>query len=449
MSGLTGSSHAAVSVNAALCGTRITLVETFLRLAFAPPSLSLRLAFYTSEVTLRFAWRKDFLPLRYFQGRLLNLSPYVSSVAQLNVLDIAFRAFSTASLCFLTYSLPGSVDYPSSVATSLQFSYITAPPPSLQPGPVLLLNGTGRRTYTDRFGVSTTTSLTLAPAGTQSSNNLLYLSATPSLDSSGLALQLSSAVQLAGGGYSAVSSVIRLYRSSSGLVVESEHVAVDVLGSAFYSSVPSFVNVSLAPSNGNALAADYLQCRAPITFFNGLLGPTEPGPSNGALQFSYSYSLSDGLLYSVRCELTLRCVSAFASVQDALGNAYQTVVSITGTRLYTHLPSNATHTSTVSLSSSATTTTLPDSRFYPYALLTSSPGVYNMDTAPYLDATGLQLDLHPAVPSNGLPPGTGLQYNTTAVYFYTPSPITSTVLTETHFVQPPMLALQRQTYTLL
>src|SRR6185437_15443645 len=129
------------------------------------------------------------------------------------------------------------------------------------------------------------------------------------------------------------------------------------------------------------LAADYTDCAAPITFTNGLRTPTQPTSFNGGTQFSYSYIISDGVSYTVMTNLTVTTSSAFATTTDQLSNADQHVLELAGTRLYTYLTTG----STVNSHIISTASTYPI-RFYPYALLSSSPGVYTQGTTPFLDA---------------------------------------------------------------
>ena len=155
-------------------------------------------------------------------------------------------------------------------------------------------------------------------------------------------------------------------------MVESGEYRVDPLGQVFLSSVPGFANVTIGAANVNSLAVQYSTCQAPISFSNGLRPPTQPSSSNGAVRFLYSYYISDGQFYSVSANLTITTSSQFATSVDALGNPYQSVVNVTGTRLYTYLPTNATLRSSVTgLQRSSTAS----QRFYPYSLLASAPGV--------------------------------------------------------------------------
>ena len=220
---------------------------------------------------------------------------------------------------------------------------------------------------------------------------------------------------------------------------------MDGLGEAFLSNIPGFLNVTIGASNINALAADYAACQAPLTFTNGLRAPTEPSASNGAVQFNYSYTVSDGATYLVQGNLTITTTSAFATQKDQLGSPYQTVINVTGTRLYTYLPTGAVLLSSVNGISTAANANA-DQRWYPYALLSSAPGVYSMTTAPFLDFDGLEFNVSPSIPVNGSPPGVAPLYTATSVYFSTPEP--TAVLTENYYYHLPIIRLQQQIYTL-
>ena len=327
----------------------------------------------------------------------------------------------------------------------MQFSYY---PVNLTTGygpAVAIANGTGTRTFTNRFGATTTTALTVATPGTDYANNLLYLNSPFPVDGSGLTWNLATAIQLPGHGPSVLYSQINVY-NQSGVVVESDVSRTDGLGSAFLSTVPGFLNVTIGASNINSLAANYGACQAPITFTNGLRAPTQPSASNGAVRVGFNYTVSDGVTYSVSGALVFTMSSAFATAQDALGNPYQVVTGVTGTRLYTYLPTNAQLTSTVSGLSAAAYANA-DQRFYPYSLLASAPGVYTMTTAPFFDYDGVEFSVSPSVPENGVAPGTGTQYNATSLYYTTPEP--TAVLTEGFYVNLPVVQFQQQSYALL
>ena len=84
-----------------------------------------------------------------------------------------------------------------------------------------------------------------------------------------------------------------------------------------------------------------------LSVTNGLRAPTQPSVSNGALVFRYSYQISDGATYIVSGNLTVSTSSQFATNIDPLGNPYQIVTNVTGTRTYTHIPTGSQITSTV------------------------------------------------------------------------------------------------------
>ena len=353
----------------------------------------------------------------------------------------------SAPLCVLLYGLPGNVDYPWSEALQLLVTFNSSVVASSSGTAVAVLNGTGVRTFTNRFGVSSTTSVTVSPAAT---NNLLYLNSLFPVDRSGLTLNLSSPVQLPGVGPSTLFSTISLHNASSGPgeVVDGSSSIVDAGGSAYLSPIPGFTNVTIGAANLNALAPDYSACQAPISFTNGLRQPTEPNAKNGAQHLQYSYTLSDGVSYSVQCNLTLTASSAFATLQDLLGNPYQLIVNITGTRLYTYLPTRQSLLSQVSFQPSLYGNGNMTQRFYPYSLLAAAPGVYTGNSAPFLDAEGLTFSLSPAVPVNGAAVGTGTLYSSTTVHVsaYNSS---QTQLNEVSFLTLPLPARQLQTVTLL
>ena len=176
-------------------------------------------------------------------------------------------ASATASVCFIFYSLPGNVDYPFSVATSLTVAYDPTPITTASGTAVTVVSGTGTRTYTNRFGISTITPVTVAPQFSTSGDNLLYnLSSASSLpvDQQGLTLLLPTSIQLPGAGPSVLYNTISLYNQSA-VVVEAGGTRYDRTGEAFLSSIPGFVNSTLGASNINNLAAIYSACQAPIS----------------------------------------------------------------------------------------------------------------------------------------------------------------------------------------
>ena len=301
----------------------------------------------------------------------------------------AAAATDVGYLCMISYSLPGNVDYPWSSATSMTFQYVAGT------SSVTILSGSGTRTYTNRFATSTVTPFTVAPVGTGGSDNVLYLGGTTTpFDVQGLTLNMATGVQLPGNGPLTFPTIS--IRSIAGQVMEAFSSRVDVGGTAFVSNVPGFVNITIGASNLNALAPMYSTCQAPITFTNGLRPFLEPNSNNGARTFRFVYTVSDGMTYSIVGNLTFTATSGFATDQDQLGNPYQTIVGVTGTRTYTYLPTGAMVNSTVSGLSTQYGT--PDQRWYPYTLLGSSPGVYTPSTAPYLSAPGSGVQHQPGRP---------------------------------------------------
>ena len=170
----------------------------------------------------------------------------------------------SAQLCFLFYALPGNVDYPWSSSLSMSVLYQSTPVSTSLGQAVNIVSGTGTRQFTNRFGISTTSLFTIAPAGTASSDNLLYLNSPFPVDSAGLTLSFSSPLQLPGQGPTQLTSQYRIY-NQSGVVLEGGASRVDGFGSAFLGSVPSFANISIGASNINSLAANYAGCTAPIS----------------------------------------------------------------------------------------------------------------------------------------------------------------------------------------
>ena len=354
-------------------------------------------------------------------------------------------AVSSGSLCFLTYSLPGSLDYPWSVSYSLTVTYTSALITSFGSQAVSLLSAIGTRTYTNRFGVSSSLMVQLYTGAL--ANNVHLGSAVP-FDVNGLTLTptASTAVQQPGAGPSLLTSAFLLYNSSN-TVLESGSFVIDPLGQAWLSSIPGFLNQSIGASNINSLAPSYGTCQAPLTFTNGLRQPTQPSASNGAIHFNYSYSISDGRTYRVQATLSITTSSAFASSQDAAGNPFQMVTNVAGSRVYTYLPTGQQMTSTILGLASASSGSSPSQRFYPYSLISSAPGVYSINTAPFLDGDGVLYQISPAAPAAGSPLS-GSTSTSVQVKVSNPS-VGVAVLSELNAVNPPVLAEQQQTYALL
>ena len=327
----------------------------------------------------------------------------------------------------------------------MQFGYLPTPFSNAYGRAVQLVSGGGTRVYTNRFGNTVTTRILLSAF---LGSNLLYLNSTLPVDSSGISYAPGvevGVVQVPGqpplDGYFGLA-----IQNVSGYVAESSASRIDNMGSAVLSNVAGFRNLTIGASNVNSLAANYGACQAPLTFTNGLRSPTQPSASNGAVRFQYSYFISDGATYSVLANLTLTAASAFATLQDSLGNPYQQLTNITGTRLYTHLPTGRQLLSTITKIYASNSYYGGDQRWYPYTLLASAPGVYTMNTAPFLDSIGIGYVLSSPAPFDGLPVGSSSTVS--FVQLTQTTTLTSSYLIERSAVTPPMPGLQQQTYTL-
>ena len=360
---------------------------------------------------------------------------------------------SRGYLCVILYSLPGTIDYPWSSATSVNFFYTPQSLVERNGNAVQILSGTGARTYTNRFGDSTTTPLTLAGTGTDFADNLLYLNSNFPVDTAGLTWNLSNPVQLPNNGAASnrLQYQINVYNTSAGVLTEQYSQRIDPLGQAFLSNIPGFLNITIGPANINALAPNYATCQAPITFTNGLRTPTEAGAANSAQKFLYTYTISDcgqagGATWVVQANLTITATTQFASQQDALGNPYQVVRNLTGTRTYTYLPTGQQIVSNIT---GLATLGSADQRFYSYALLNSAPGAYTINTAPFLDTTGIAYTYSPSAPSPGRVPTYATQYTTTTIHVY--GSVSSAFLEEYRYIgaDDSNVNCQQQSYTFL
>ena len=130
---------------------------------------------------------------------------------------------------------------------------------------VTLLSALGTRTFTNRFGISTTTRIVLDAAGTQGSNNLLYLNSLVPVDPSGVTFGLTAPIQLPGHGPNTLYTSLNVANTTAGVITEGASQRVDGLGQAFLSSVAGFTNISIGASNINTLAVQYGSCTAPLS----------------------------------------------------------------------------------------------------------------------------------------------------------------------------------------
>jgi hypothetical protein len=349
------------------------------------------------------------------------------------------------NLCFIVYSVPGNIDHPWSAATSVQFIYDAAPQLTDSGAfAVSILSGNGTRTYTNKFGYSFVTPLTVAAVNSPANDNLLYLNSAYAVDELGLTWSFSVRIQLPGGDPNSTVSTLNVY-NESGILVEEGSYQIDSTGTAFLSNVPGFVNTTIGASDPNSLAVGYAACQAAITFSNGLQTSIRTGPFSSGSPLHYSYFITDGTSYSVVMNLTLTATSSFPAGTDELGNSYQLINGATGQRTYTYLSTGATVVASVT---GITATGNSDQRFYPYAFLASDPGVYTSYTAPYLDAAGLGLALDSSVPLNGAAPGSGATISAINVFLFDAQENIEPYLTEAGSIDaPPSASAQQQYYT--
>ena len=367
---------------------------------------------------------------------------------------------ATAQLCFMTYSLPYTVDYPWSTALSLTVQYN----PALALGPqglaYQIASGNGTRTFTNRFGAQSSVNVSVAgtpnPYGVPHPfNNLVYLAGSP-VDAQGLLLSTSAFIHQPGSG--PVGTVNALFvEYIAGAVREYRSFSADPAGQVWQATIPGYTNnLGIGASNVNALAVNATACQAPITFINGLRPPTQPSTSNGATRFYYNYQVSDGATYSVQTNLTIGA-SSFAATADALGNPYQSITTITGTRTYTYLPTgqvqvyNVTSKSIAAVATGDGVDTTPSQRFYPYSLLAATPGVYTQNTAPFIDNAGIEFMISPGAPPNGLPPSQNatVAFRLRVQLFVLANETLNTAwLTEDYTLYPSLVAYQQQMYSL-
>ena len=180
-----------------------------------------------------------------------------------------------------------------SVASSLQFQYLPSPVLNSYGQAVQLVIGMGVRTFTNRFGISFASAIGLGVSNTAS--NLLYVNAFSPVDGQGILYGLSGPVQVPAMCPTELYNSPSLYNATNtGYIAETADARLDNFGSAFLSSVPGFLNVTVGASNINAFAVNYAACKAPLTFTNGLRSPTQPSTSNGAVRSLFRTSSATG-----------------------------------------------------------------------------------------------------------------------------------------------------------
>ena len=347
------------------------------------------------------------------------------SLGSLSSSAVSAQTLSRANLCLIFYSIAGNPSYPWSSALSLIVQYNPTTVRTSFGTAVSLVSGSGTRTFTNKFGQSSSVNVSLVAAG--ANQNLLYLGSQFPFDSTGIVLALlnGQTVQLPGNGPLNLLSKLRYINQTAELLAtgsptefivyisEDASTRIDPQGSAFLSAVSGFENVTIGPSNINYLEVQPATCRAPITGNNGGRTPVSPTTSNAFTFIAYTYFVSDGATYTISGNLTLTTTGPLAVKTDPLGNQYQTIVAISGTRTYVYLPTKQTIVSFVTgLSSQAGAS----QRFYPYALLGASPGVYTVDTGPFVDFNGIGFNIDPPAPAAGVQPLNGFQFTNTTIH---------------------------------
>jgi len=342
----------------------------------------------------------------------------------------------TDTVCLIFYGAPGNVDYPWSAAILLNVNWTTGSGANN----VLLTAGAGTRTYTNKFGTSTYADVTLDPAGTDYSDNYLYVDGT-TLDGDGITYNIQApGFQFPGNNPNALKSQINVYTDSAFNIVEQNSYVIDQYSSAFLSSITGFPNNTFPnSSNPNSEAIINATCTAGISTLNGGAAPVFPTLYLGS-SYEYTYSISDGTTWSAYMSLTL---TAGCYTQDSLGNYYQTITAASGFRNYYYPLGVLATPSTVT---GLTTQGYPnvDQRFYAlgYNQFNGVTQPYTISSAPYLDYDGISVAFNNTIFEDGT--GSGVYPN---VNFYSASSETFTGVEESHTASghTPKSAYQVQT----
>ena len=376
----------------------------------------------------------------------------VAAVLSLCSLAARAQSYAEGGVCFVFYGNPGTIDYPWAVTVYLDLEYSSVVQSNANGQYYEIVDGGAQYAYTNKSGVTTLSSSQELEEGP------LYINSAIPVDSSGLIFLVAPntrfpfrSFQLPGVGPVQSFGYITLTNATAG-----QSSAYVQLGAAFtldtYSQawvangIPGFVNHPIPVSSINALSVDYDACQATINANNGVVTPVTPSPSNTASKFNYSYTISDGATYTVSTNLVVTTTSTPLLFLDQLGNTYQNITTVSGKRVYTYLPTGTSIISTVSGLSAASGT--PSQRFYPFAYLQSSHGIYTTSTAPYLDGDGLGFTISPAAPINGYAPGTGSQNSAITVHVAATTTVSEAILTELTYNTAPLFNKQQQTYTL-
>ena len=327
-------------------------------------------------------------------------------------------SYQLVQWCYVLYGLNGTLDYPwSSVLTAtilidnstvLATNASYALPSGTSTVPYYpTIGAVGYRNFTNRYGVSTITSLTLNALGEDRDSNQLWLT---SPYASSLSWHLNTTIQTPGGLPATDLSVylnpypIEGTAYGFGVGTGTNALNNDPSRTLFASTAPNFApstysNVPLTAINATTVGlvqgtqGGFSQCVASFAV------QTASAPAAGIRVYQFTYTLQGGnatstLAYTASAALQL---TTDGSVQrDALGNYYFNVAAISGQRNMTWLATGATTTSTVSA-------LLP---------ICSGPSVSNIDSVycnnnrlyqqyPYIDRLGLAWEFSALAPQPG------------------------------------------------
>ena len=150
--------------------------------------------------------------------------------------------YLTASLCFIWFSQPGNVEYPWTTSISLTITYTA----SSTPNAVQLVNATGTRSYSNKYGGLPVfrTPITLAKVTPRQNNNLLYTNGSV-VDGLGIGYANAVPVAYPGAGPLRLYASAGIYSLGSGLIVDGNSNLIDNSSISITSSIPNFVPVTM------------------------------------------------------------------------------------------------------------------------------------------------------------------------------------------------------------
>ena len=324
-----------------------------------------------------------------------------------NVVGPAGQALP-ATVCVILYATTGFLEYPWSIAIKLNVYYNSTVLTDADGTSVQLINATGTRTFTNKYGSAFTTAVT-GLSGMYP--NRLFLGGQP-VDFNGIGLQLASNIQVPGQSPINTNNVELLAADASGngiyeylylpndfqdLTYPNAPVGViDQSSVAFVSNIAGFTSVTVNTGSRSAALVNYQTCTAGIAIANGLANRPSSNIGATSLVYRYTYYTTDGQS-STTANLLITCASANPQ-QDALGNYYQTVVAINGTRTIIDGSFQVISRVTGMYAYPTTSDNYAPQRIYPFSYSSSPPRSYTVSTTPFLDVNGIQFLVDPPVP---------------------------------------------------